>query len=845
MASQSACAEVRSTGLQGRALLFNFFLGLSLLIGWSPTLLTAQEPEAIQLYAEGLRARNLLSLAEEGLSRLLRSSRLTPEQAAAATRELSFTLSEHGALETGSSRDELWERSRQTLREFLQTLPDSSSRSELEASLRMLMAGQAMTLAEESDLSPENQQQRDQALERLREAIPAVQAAVQRLNSDSRTKESSGMAAKELITLVNCRHWLARLLPSGRERTSVLLDAAQSLGSVSRGVVTKPDGPLLIQLNARQARLQGDDRQAEQILTAALEAGREKQISPVDQDRLFAERLRVEIDRQRLDQLFDLLKVRLQSPPLPSDELRAVIVQSLILAAEKALALMESQRADESLAEARAQAEKLSGRWRRDALLRLERFQHDRQYGAELATRVRMAMSAWQTEQGVDAGRLYQEASRFALQTHKEDLAVELGMTAASIFLQLEKWNEAAAGLQDLEQAVPDHARIPDVDLLRCYALGRREPVGQEFQSALKSHLARFPQSATRGDALRMLGVTAEFQQQPLDALDWYRQIPDAHAVREEADVRSLAILLKQTALPTADRQLDERGREQIQRTVQRLQPASASWNPEQCRLLLQSAQLLMTPRLQGAEPADRLLTAVQQRIETVRHAAAELQEPLSAEWSAVQQLAIQLKIVSLAGQKRLDEARQVLKNFETQDATQLLAILVGLKELSAPFDAQQRYDLGHLQLQAIQRIRQHQSALSADQMNRLKRATAEAYLAVNDWSRSITAYQELLRDDPTNSSLVDALIQASVQQGLPEDLQRATQLWNNRERAALPGSIPWMEARLEQVRLLIRQKKMPDARKLLGVARTLYPQMGTPALKHQSDELWKQLESP
>ncbi len=814
----------------------------------------AQEPDLIRNYAEALRIRSLFLLAEESFTRALKNEKLTPGQQSEYTLQLSITLFDHGVLETGPSRQELWDRSRGYIERFLKESNNSPRLGELRNWLAVLSAEQATITAWEAGLTPEDESLQEMARTRLKGAIGELHSENQHLSAElaamgansretaSEKRERAFFKQRAQYHLAHCDLCLAELSPTGRERTALLIDANNLLELIGRFPAESSYALKATLLKARVARLQGDDLIAERLLTAAIESEK----GSGDLDQLLAERLRLEISRGRLDTLFDLLKKRLAESTQPNDELRTVIVQALILAAEKAASMGEDSREKEYQNEAQTQAAKISGRWRREAIIRIERVKQDREFGAELGKIVRQANAAWQSGQRDAATRLFIEANRQAFQSGKLDQAIELGMKAASILIQSEQWRRAATLLLEVRDQAPNHARAAEVDLLRCYALGRLNPSNQEFINALREHLQRYPASSSRWDAVRMLAVAAELQGHHKEALEWYQQIPDDVASRDEADSRSLTLLLQQIKhgmTSAASPALADQCRQQVERSVRRLQATSSSWTPQQCRILLQCVQLLSSPILQSGEIADRLLERIQQRIDSEKATAARRQEKLPAEWIAIQQTTWQLKIVSLAAQKKTDEARELLHSFETGDPVILLTILTGLNQVTDQFQPDQRYELGHLQLQAIQRIEQKRSDLTPEQLTLLDQATAEARVAVNDWSGAIAAYQKLLKASPKDRRLIKELILVSLKQGLPADLDRAKALWRQLESEAKPGSADWIEARLEQAEILIKQKDLPAAKKIVAVMRTLYPQMGTPALNQKANALWQTLK--
>jgi hypothetical protein len=174
-------------------------------------------------------------------------------------------------------------------------------------------------------------------------------------------------------------------------------------------------------------------------------------------------------------------------------------------------------------------------------------------------------------------------------------------------------------------------------------------------------------------------------------------------------------------------------------------------------------------------------------------------------------------------------------------DPTLLLTILTVLSDVVGCLDPQCRRDLGYLQRLSTRDLALRRHELPVEQRRLLDESAAEAAVAMEDWSEAISLYEVFLQESPQDRQALKHLIQLSLRRGEIPDLQRAKDLWVRIEQQEQPGSIEWLQARLEIAELLLRLDDAAGARKLLGVTRTLYPAMGTAELKIRSDELWKQ----
>ncbi|SFH84563.1 hypothetical protein [Planctomicrobium piriforme] len=795
-------------------------------------------------YFEALRARALFVLAEDFATRQLGRSTLSRERRTQLTLELGETLLEHGSFASGSQREELWDAARQRVADLLRNEPVNPRQGDLKFWLARLSARQGATLAWESTLTPDDVSLRDSAITALRQGIAELRADIEtrgRFAPEGDKKLAATVLREREIQNQRARYdlalaetCLAEISATGTERTALLIDAATLGEMLGRIPAEDLQSEKISLLRARIARLQGDERLARLLLSGA---------NGTDADAVLAEQIRLELSLNKVDAAFQLLKTRLQETRPLSDELRAMVVQSLVTAARLAQQQQNPARLGEYLAEARKQQALTGGKWRREATVRLDRFQQEQELGPELAAAVRHAAAAWQSGQALQAADDYATATRLAAKAGKQDQALELGLTGASILVKNEAWAKAVSQLTELIRLAPQHPRAAEADLLRCYAIGRQNATSAEFQQALQDHLLRYSSSATRWDAVRMLGASAELQQRLPAAIAFYRQIPADHAARDEADLRTLSLLATLLTNSPQSTALATEAREEVIRSATRIRAQTTPWSAAQCEILLQGARLLLSPALATPADAERLLGLVQIRIDNEQEQASRQQAELSPEWKALKQSTLQLRIIALAGQQKLDEARQLLQTLKSAEPTLLLSVLSSLNAMAGQIDPQRRYELGHLQLQTIQELHPHRDRLNPDQQRLLDLATAEAATAVGNWSEAIDRYQTLLAAAPSDGKLIRSLIDVSKSQGLPADLKRAAELWQQLEKLAATGSPEWIEARIEQSALLLQMGDRAAARKLLGVTRTLYPQMGTPELRQRGDALWEQLK--
>ncbi|WP_437193827.1 hypothetical protein [Planctomicrobium sp. SH527] len=808
------------------------------------------EIDLIRRYYEALRSRSMFVLAEEAASRAVTQSNLSTESRVEITFQQAMTFFEHGAVESGTSRTEYWNAARDIVTRWLAEHPQSIRHEEMEAWLSTLTTLEAEVLVRDALLTPEDLAGREAAKAKLRQAVSELHPNAAKFGKDAPFPKADTRPQSVLIRererlrqenryfLALTESYLAELEPIGHNRTGLLMSASQQADSITRGGNDDGLGTEVLLLKARLARLQGDEKRALVHLTSSTLAEKSRE----ELDSLLAERIQLELSRQQLGDAFDLLKERLERPETPSDALRATIIQAL-LAYDATIPRTEGSGTESDyIKEAKRQVSQTRGRWRREATIRFDRAKQDQSFGPKLANTVRQATAAWQSGQINEAAQLFTAASNEAREAKQVDNAFTFGLTAISLLIQGEHWNELISFSEQLAAIAPDHPKAIEVDLLKCYAIGRIDSKSQRFQDALKKHIQQYPNSSTRWDAVRMLGVHEELLNHHVAALEFYQQIPADHASREETDLRSLQLVETLQAGPTA---LDPSQSSTIQTVlnsiIHRRQGASESWTATQAKIMFQCVRLLMGSPSNETQ-VHKILDLLQRRIIAVYQESLKRGEAVPKEWAELRETTAQLRIISLAGRNQFDEARTHLESLQSTEPEFLLTVLTGLNELATQLPQEKRYELGHLQLQTIRGIQRRRSELNPQQQLLLDEANAKACIAVANWSGAIAAYEELVKAAPDDPKYFKPLIEVLQKQGLPADLQRALQLLKRQESLSAKGSPAWIECRVDQATLLKQSGETDAARKLLGVTRTLYPVMGSPALRDRSNALWNSL---
>ena len=517
------------------------------------------------------------------------------------------------------------------------------------------------------------------------------------------------------------------------------------------------------------------------------------------------------------------------------------------------------------------------------------RAQHDwqaareaQQYGRELAALIRRARAAFSAGQADEALNLYDEAIASAKRAKQRQLLLELADTRASLLFQSRRFDEAAAAFRGLAEA-PRHERSAATHLLWAFCLAKiydKQPTDEHraaFVMSLDSLIERYPAEAEAAEATWLLGQLAERQQQFADALGLYAAIPMKHARRDDAWAalarchERLIAQLRADKKPTTE--AEDAAIAQLLPAAKAILAATGNFksqisdfksdisnlksqisNPDreigddespaaptaaltraQAELLVRLARLLLE-----RQPADVKQQAANDRAVDGLSADQLLERVLTAsrdaEW---RKTAGQLRVISLAAQRTIDEAERVLDSLEQAGPDELLSLLDGLTAVSARCDSSTQRLVAELQLRALQDLAvSTQQELSATQRSRLWRARMEAYAATGQISKAITASEQLLEKSPRDAKLLRTT--AELCELLESDAgnKHAKALWRRLESVLKSGSADWLDVRWHVIRCCRKLGEQAEADKLLKVTKLLYPDLGGPTIKAKFDGL-------
>ena len=775
-------------------------LTASLLLGtWSPTTAADDELSRNDRYFEGLRQRGLFSLAESVCLAELARNDLSPSIRLDTTLQFSRTLVEHAQAAGGSQQQDLWDRARKVLDQFSTRHPDhpESFRIGIQAGLIPLARGGY--LARLADLAPLDRRRRAEALETLQGGIDRLKPLQRKLENPGSLSDSQRrqLLATSRWRLARAHLDRARMMSPGTpDRAADLLAAEQTLKKMS---------PTALGNRLRIARRQMDFAVARRILDAAGFEG---------DDGLLSERTWIELDDGRITAARTLIEKRLGSVSPPSDELLFLAQRSLGRLWQQAAAGKSPGSADAIWERWQRESERASSvpdaywrtRSRQDADLVLS----IRRFGSKLARGRHRAVSLFQAGRTDEALTAFAEVIQTARTNGQPELAGELAFTRGA----------------------------PSAHLLWAWCLGQIQrqqgtPARQQaYREALVEHRSRFPKHATAAEATWLLASLENDRQHHKLARELWLTIPPGH--QRAATARRRVAASFETELEDMDPN-DPARREKLDlaiRTVKslvmKLPAPPRGWTTDEATVVISLARLGLKRVQPDYRQIDQLLEAILARGPSVISAPGQKPDTFAV---AIRDTTRQLRVLSLAGQGRLDEARKLVASFAGRP-DDLLALLDGLDQVATTTRASDRRRLGALQLQAAESLDQQRNTLGPANRQRLDRCLAQAFVAAGFPLRAVAVYERLVKAAPRNWKPRTRLAEVRLAIGTASQTQAAITDWRAAERLLPPGSDNWMTVRLGTLRALKQAGQVSECRQLLSVTRLLYPEKGTAAVR-------------
>lgn len=845
--------------------------------------------EATARFYEQLRQRQLFNLVESDCLRRLSATSLSERDRGELILELSQTYAAHAWHTAGTEQDDLWQRATRLIVEHLARATATPRRELFETQLALVELGRAEMSLAQSELNSEDRGLRARGRKSVEVAIEQFTVLEKSLNRQVR-QPSADMTSKTSVAdklssferralwqqirfrLGTARLTLAKLVADNpADRATALLAADEWLLPLAQGPTNERltwESQLAL---AEVARWRGDFDRAAKLLSAF-----EKTVAddtPLDlRERFVIERLRGMLAKRQPAEAAAWLIEQRRSGILNLADSSSLSIASPELAywritVELAVWQLTMERGDQKLASelwdrVTAEVEQLrreeGGYWAARAQLDWQRERDVQQFGRELASLVRKARDGFSSLPAEEAIRRFDEAIAATTKRSPDvgtaNLLRELRDSRATLLFQAKRFEEAAVAFRELAES-PRHERSAATHLLWVFCLGKQfesDPTDARraaFVTSLRSLRERFPDTSESAEAAWLLGLTLERQQQFLEAIELLVSVPETHARHDEAwggiarchelRLAQLRAEKKSTAeaeaaairqlLPVANAIVQASGAASARRPKddatngRGADTASLALKTAQAELLVRLARLLLQRQPTADDKtADRLLEFV----------TAHSQD---RDWL---KSAKQLRVVSLAGQRRIDEAERLIGSLEAAGPEELLTLLDGLTDVAARSDTGTQRLVAELQLRASQGLADAAVKLSEPQRLRLMRARAEAFAATGQPTKAIAAYQQLVEKSPRDAKLLRTAAELCESLDSQEGMQQAKTYWRRLEGVLKAGSVEWLEARWHVIRCCRRLGENAEADKLLKVTKLLYPELGGETLRRRFEEM-------
>jgi hypothetical protein len=815
-------------------------------------------------YFRGLRERRLFRLAESYCLQKLSRGRLSLAVRTDLTIELARTLTEHAMYAGPAEQTELWNQARKTLEDVLEAEPTHPRRILFEVQLALVPAAAGECDRSLAELQPDDPAIARRAADELNEALSRLRILDARIADRLRKGPAARTPADELSTsewrslgfrvrqrlgLVQLN--LAHLQPAeSADRTATLLDAQKLL----KPLADTPEDDEFV-WTSRLALIECQRLLGEYTRAAnAVRTLEGRSPSAEFSDRLIAERVRILMATRKFADATALLTERERRAAVLPAELGFLKARLLAERIEDGVGTAGPGAADEARRALEAQVERLrreaGGYWASRAVLLLEQVRDRAEYGPELAGLVRRGGVEFRAGRLVEAAALFGKASAAARQKGRGDLAFRFAYRRASIEVEARMWGPAAADLRTLVTQFPDHPQAAEAHLLAAYCLGRlydqeeTKSNREELASVLQEHRGRYAGGGSVGEATWLLATLNERTGETIDALKLYREIPREHprgGAALSAMARCYEVILDRLR---QERQPTETWERDAVATLEAALPAanpSTRLDHHEAEAAVRLARILLGCRPPRYSAADGWLVRVQGALASGESASDQsssgppaLGQPGEKDTSAggtatdiLKSQVLQLRIVSLAGQGKFQEARRQLQQLSVGRPAEMLQVLEGLAPLASSEKPDPFHDLGSLQLEAAQRLDEQRDALDPPLRRRLDECLARGYAASGQTRRAIEAYDLLLKDSPRDKRLLAASGELLLKSTDGASLRQAQKTWRTLETLSPAGSDEWLFARYHHCQSLLALHETAQACKLLKVTRLLYPKLG------------------
>lgn len=822
-------------------------------------------------YFEGLRQRHLFGIAEGYSLDRLADARLSDTERARYTLELARTLAAHAMVTSGDEQTELWNRAENTLSKILKDHPQWADKTVFQAEHARITAQKAESLYWQVKAIPHNATLRQSALAKLSQADRELSAAEIQLNQLLKKSGSfqnftvlKTTAIRDTLLdfqllIAQTKIKLAALYDKQSPQRKTNLDAARKwLEPLSRRATTLQitwiSKLALIQCNLIDGDYAGASRAIQTLV-------KEKPPAYLNEP-IFVESMRVLLAENKAQlAATQIIKYR-QDHGHYSSELGYLEIDALLKLRTVALDQQQTALADEIWQQVETRVQHLwttqPGYWSQRARMLVDQQHQVDQYGSQISQELKQAQLLYSQGKLELAIAAYDKTAKQAAAQGNTDLAFELGFTSASLQLNAKQYKQAATQFQSLVLRYDASPKAADASLLAAWCLGQLYSQSRTksrrliYTTALDDVRSRFPNSKSYYEAGWMLARLEEARLQYSKALVLYSEIPENQPKTADAHLGIARcyeqILLRLILLNKPTKAWRAEAIDTLEKFLTGFPDRTQTANlPSQVEIGLRLTRIYLNDSPPLYTKANRLL-------ELIKHTASRMMAQLRRNnelsessvsqttkqiqfWNQISNQALRLQIIALAGQGNPNAAQSLVESLETAGTDELLSVLNGVSQIDLELTPQARRELGMLQLKSAEKLASRREELNPQQLKRLDLCLAEAYLAIDQPIRALEFYQDLLKQSPQDAALIKQVALLLERCGTKACLRQATPKWRQLEAAEKPGTIPWLDARLHIIQSLFDSGDEAEAKKLFGVTKLLYPELGNADLKNRYNE--------
>jgi len=817
-------------------------------------------------YFRQLRSRHLFSVAENYCLEQLAGENSSFENELEYTLELSKTYTEHARFTSGEDQRQLWELAvervtklmrKRGAEEYLPLLQHQHA-SVLYSKGRYLR-WQAMILSHDDQLRSAAVSDLQAAIAQFRTLETELSEALRKI---ARTKGArvSVLAPHKIRNLVNssryrlavCQLNLAYLQNPDSAGYAKTLQSAEGLfrrlagGFIGEAITVNSQIRL-----AECLRLQNQLAAAQKQLADVTKKYQSAEIL----NRVLVERAYLFLAVGRPDSAAELLSQQRKLRGTLSGELHFVNVQTLLelwkLTQQKQQQALADSLKEQLLIAVRRAEREAGGVWSYRCRLLLENLENVQKFGPELAGLIRKAHTLHATSELPKAIEAYAQAAALAHRQQHAKTALQLGYARAHLLLETNQLNPATEAFRELTEQFPDETQAADAHLMWSYCLGklydknRTKDRRTAYTQALEDHRKQFSGQPSAFEATWMLARLEERRLQSTKALDLYLEIPEDHPRGLDAQV---GVARTYEQILSRLRELKQPVDAWETNAINQLQ-TFAEWFPKppealsqfQAELALRLARIYLNRSQPDYNRAERLLERV---LTTEENRSTDVQPGLVS-WKSLRNTAVQLQIVSLAGQGQPQRARALVLQLATGSAEEVLSVLNGLMQVRVEMDSNTRAGLGELQLQTALDLGKRADQLQPDQKLRLQHCLAQAYAATNQPAQAIKVYDQLLASAPNDKRLIQTVAALQLGTKKQEFVKRALKNFRKLEAQEKQGTTAWFEAKYQVLSCMLELGQFAECKKVLAVTKLLYRDFGGERTKAKFEELERKLKEP